>query len=612
MRSSTRLSSVFLATLCVGLCATSSFARQTIACGTGGSGGAIPQSGTGGAGAPLPTAPLIAGLNVTNAPANSVVTEVKLHGLTHTWVADLQFVLTDPAGNAYNVFYRPGFSCDYSGDYTIVAQCAGGLAYPGACTGTAIFPVGTYEQDYGTFVSGTGGVSNTSLSSVPAVNGAWTLTVYDWAGGDIGNLTSWDLCFGTAPVAIPGTPTQVTPANGATASSPVNLVWSAASCAATYSLDIDGVVTSGVAATNFSTPAAPGPHTWRVRGDSGANSGPWTGVWTFNVPPPPPPSTCVTGGPGGTIPTTGTGGGTTWPTAMPPNALTSALLVTVPAGSTKIVAVKMHGLTHTYVGDVHITLTDPAGGQHTIVHRPGFTGAGFGSFDDYSGDYSIYELAGSDLGVASPPGDYFQYFGTGAGMWPSGTNGILNTPMGMIPTTNGTYTLTFYDWAGGDTGALVSWDLCFDVQSGPAAYCTAGTSTNGCVPSISATAQPSATLANACNISIANLEGQKFGIVFYGVNNTGFSPTPWAAGSNSFLCVKGPTQRTGTQNSGGTINNCDGALNLDWNAYQTANPGSVGNPFAAGNHVYVQGWYRDPPAAKTTNLSNALDMTMTP
>jgi hypothetical protein len=174
------------------------------------------------------------------------------------------------------------------------------------------------------------------------------------------------------------------------------------------------------------------------------------------------------------------------------------------------------------------------------------------------------------------------------------------------------WVLHIYDWAGGDTGSLASWELCFDAPSGPVTYCTAGTSSNGCIPSISATAQPSASLAHACSISIANVEGQKFGIVFYGVNQTGFTPTPWATGSTSFLCVKGPTQRTGTNNSNGTSGSCNGAFALNWNAYQAANPTSVGNPFSAGNHVYVQGWYRDPPAPKTTNLSNAIDLTMTP
>lgn len=155
----------------------------------------------------------------------------------------------------------------------------------------------------------------------------------------------------------------------------------------------------------------------------------------------------------------------------------------------------------------------------------------------------------------------------------------------------------------------------FDISSPPAllnSYCTAGTSTNACLPSISATAPPSASLAHASNISIANVEGQKFGIVFYGIDNAGFAPSPWSPASTSWLCIKSPAQRTNAQNSNGTAGLCDGSFNLDWNAYQSANPLALGNPFSVGDHVYVQAWYRDPLAPKTTNLSNALDMTMQP
>ena len=41
-------------------------------------------------------------------------------------------------------------------------------------------------------------------------------------------------------------------------------------------------------------------------------------------------------------------------------------------------------------------------------------------------------------------------------------------------------------------------------------------------------------------------------------------------------------------------------------------PTTLGNPFAVGQDVFVQGWYRDPPAVKTTNLSNALKLTVRP
>ena len=143
---------------------------------------------------------------------------------------------------------------------------------------------------------------------------------------------------------------------------------------------------------------------------------------------------------------------------------------------------------------------------------------------------------------------------------------------------------------------------------GPVSYCTAGTTTNGCAATITANNNPSVTFANSCNISVANVEGNKSGLIFYSI--TGQSAAPWNA--TSFLCVKAPTQRTGTQTSGGTAGACDGTLALDWNAFQTANPGALGNPWSAGDIVQVQAWFRDPPAGKATNLSNAIEMTYLP
>jgi hypothetical protein len=70
--------------------------------------------------------------------------------------------------------------------------------------------------------------------------------------------------------------------------------------------------------------------------------------------------------------------------------------------------------------------------------------------------------------------------------------------------------------------------------------------------------------------------------------------------------------RTLAQGSGGAQGSCNGALALDWNAFQLANPGALGNPWVAGARAYVQGWYRDPPACKTTSLSNAVALTYLP
>jgi len=66
------------------------------------------------------------------------------------------------------------------------------------------------------------------------------------------------------------------------------------------------------------------------------------------------------------------------------------------------------------------------------------------------------------------------------------------------------------------------------------------------------------------------------------------------------------------QSSGGSASSCDGAYALDWNAFQQSNPSALGQPWSAGAQVYVQAWFRDPPSAKSTHLSNALQMTYLP
>lgn len=145
----------------------------------------------------------------------------------------------------------------------------------------------------------------------------------------------------------------------------------------------------------------------------------------------------------------------------------------------------------------------------------------------------------------------------------------------------------------------------------PTAYCTAGTTSNGCVASISANANPNVAHSTACQVTVSNVEGQRAGIVYYGLAQT---VSPWCSqgGGTSTLCVKAPVKRTGVQQTGGTLGLCDGTLSRDWNAFQLANPTALGAPWAAGANFYLQGWFRDPLACKTTNLSNALKMTYVP
>ena len=143
-------------------------------------------------------------------------------------------------------------------------------------------------------------------------------------------------------------------------------------------------------------------------------------------------------------------------------------------------------------------------------------------------------------------------------------------------------------------------------------YCTAGTTSSGCNALITGSGTPSATAGSGFNLSVSNVEGQKQGILFYGINNTGFTPSVWGVGGTSYLCAKAPLQRTGVQNSGGTILNCNGTLSLDWNSYRAGHPTALGNPFTAGQAVYAQAWFRDPPSPKTTSLSNALSFVTCP
>ena len=144
----------------------------------------------------------------------------------------------------------------------------------------------------------------------------------------------------------------------------------------------------------------------------------------------------------------------------------------------------------------------------------------------------------------------------------------------------------------------------------PVTYCTAGTTTNNCNASMSSTGTPSASATSGFTLTVGSVEGQKQGIIFYGV--TGRAATPWGVGGTSLLCVKAPTQRTGSQSSGGTLGACNGSLVLDWNAWRAAHPAGVGSPFAAGLVIDAQGWFRDPPAVKTTSLSNGIEFTLQP
>ena len=59
--------------------------------------------------------------------------------------------------------------------------------------------------------------------------------------------------------------------------------------------------------------------------------------------------------------------------------------------------------------------------------------------------------------------------------------------------------------------------------------------------------------------------------------------------------------------TGGTSGACDGSMSIDINA-ELAAQGSF--PVSAGSVFDIQAWFRDPPAVKTTHLSNGLEIVL--
>ncbi|MCC7014005.1 MAG: PD40 domain-containing protein [Planctomycetes bacterium] len=169
---------------------------------------------------------------------------------------------------------------------------------------------------------------------------------------------------------------------------------------------------------------------------------------------------------------------------------------------------------------------------------------------------------------------------------------------------------TAVDLVGGTAG-IYEQEFVSEVGALSLVYCSAGTSSNGCVPSIGHSGAPSATAASSFQIRVSGTEGLRAGMIFYSVDNGSLGSVPWGATSSNF-CVKLPVQRTPVHSAGGSTGACNGQLQLDWNAFVVANSGAIGAPFNAGTTIHAQGWYRDPANAKTSSLSDALAIEMNP
>ncbi|MCY3003707.1 MAG: hypothetical protein NTV21_18065 [Planctomycetota bacterium] len=202
------------------------------------------------------------------------------------------------------------------------------------------------------------------------------------------------------------------------------------------------------------------------------------------------------------------------------------------------------------------------------------------------------------------------FWSVGAAADLSNGNYILTGPAGLATLNPNSGGFSFLTISGGIQPGLFSrFDPAANCGSIAVSYCTAGTNTAGCTGSISASGTASASASSGFTLSVNGVEGQRLGLIFYGLS--GPAAQPWGT-SSSFLCVKSPTQRMDTQDSGGSVGLCDGSYSQDWNAFLAAHPSALGSPRQAGQAVHAQAWFRDPPSPKTTHLSNALEFFICP
>jgi len=580
---------------------------QSVVCVSGGTGGPFPLLGTGGGGSFPSDLPPHAGVYTLNVPAlpvgASVVSEIKLNGLTHTYAGDLHFTLTSPSGVAHNLSYRRGGTCDLAGDYVFVPGCSTPTLVEWSCG--SVIPPGVFAQFFGLWPEGEAGLVNVSIGAIPAVSGVWTLSIYDWTPGDVGGLNSWELCFGAAPspavFAPAGAPTATTPPYGSLRFGPeVKLAWYGDPCATSYDVEVDGVVVGASESSSMNYASSPGGHSWRVRSRNVAGVGAWSEPTTYfdlGLP----PATCE----GSSLATlfdrdSSSGSGSILyfdvDVLRPSGILVSELdtNTTKPINST-------FGLEVYLKAGTHVGATSDAGAWTLISSGTGVSqgpdAPSLVDVDDFQIPFGLHAL-----GLRITGGGHAFSYASGASS--SAANADVALTFGQL---QHTAFVSFPNPSRVWNGALR-----YDCIPEPAVYCTGGTTSNACSASITASGQPSATLATPCRILVERVEGQKQGLVFYGVDNAGFAPLPWGGASSSFLCVRPPTERGTAMNSGGAAGVCNGVLGLDWNAHQNAHPASLGSPFSVGDKVYVQGWFRDPLAPLRTNLSNALELTVRP
>jgi subtilisin-like proprotein convertase family protein len=174
-----------------------------------GVGTTFPGTGTGSIPDNMPAGPLVVSFNVTGLSGTASDVKVDMTA-THSWLGDLTAVLKSPDGTTHTIFARPGYTgsgfgynADLSGTYSFFDTAAGDLW--AAASPQTIVPAGNYRTSAAT--TGAPTIMTAAFSSIPSLNGTWTLSVSDSAGGDTGAVTAANLTIATA--AAPSGPANV-------------------------------------------------------------------------------------------------------------------------------------------------------------------------------------------------------------------------------------------------------------------------------------------------------------------------------------------------------------------------------------------------------------------
>ncbi|MBL8857033.1 MAG: hypothetical protein JNL28_00825 [Planctomycetes bacterium] len=312
-----------------------------------------------------------------------------------------------------------------------------------------------------------------------------------------------------------------------------------------------------------------------------------------------------------------TGGGGTWATVLPTGPGTSTVVLANPV--TSITSIEIAGLTHTWIGDVHVVLRDPTGVGHNIFVRPAYLNTStFGNSGDFQGGTYTFVAPGtpgalmlptSSATVVNPaPGIYEQAFGTLTATWVSGNLGIDNASLDTITGPAGTWTLEFYDWAGGDYGSFSGWTMNgvdnastgtpFCLGDGTAAACPCGNngaSGRGCASSafpagaiLSATGNAGASIpTDTLVLTATDIPGPG---LFFQANGLAAVPINFGDGQ---LCASAGILRLGVVFPTAGVASYPGGL--------TPAPIHVGGLATNGATKHYQCWYRSVPGLCSAN-----------